>query len=75
MFRLKTVTYGAMHLAVAMGVAYAVTQSWAAALGVGLVEPLVQTVFYVLHERAWAGGRRDAPRSGPVRVHGGSVAT
>jgi uncharacterized membrane protein len=50
----KTLTYGLMHLIVAVTVAYAVTRSWQAALAVGLVEPLVQTVAYNFHERAWA---------------------
>lgn len=55
---MKTVTYGVMHFCVAVLVAYAVTRNWAAAVGVGLLEPMVQTVAYVLHERAWARRRR-----------------
>lgn len=54
---LKTLTYGLMHLVVAVAVAYAVTRSWQAALAVGLIEPLVQTVAYNFHERAWAKAR------------------
>lgn len=57
---MKTVTYGLMHFCVAVVVAYIVTGNWAAALGVGLLEPAVQTVFYNLHERAWAKGARPA---------------
>ena len=49
----KTFTYGVMHFLVAMSVAYAISGSWQIALGIGLIEPLVQTVFYTLHERAW----------------------
>ncbi len=52
---IKTATYGAMHLVVAMAVAFALTGDLAIAIGIGLLEPLVQTVFYNLHERAWAG--------------------
>lgn len=60
---LKTLTYGLMHLVVAVAVAYAVTRSWQAALAVGLIEPLVQTVAYNFHERAWAkAGARSAFR-------------
>lgn len=55
---IKTGTYGAMHLAVAFAVAYAITGSWQVALGIGLVEPLVQTLFYGLHERLWAWRER-----------------
>ena len=51
---LKTLTYGLMHLIVAVAVAYAVTQSWQAALAVGLLEPVIQTMAYNVHERFWA---------------------
>ncbi|MEZ5946190.1 MAG: DUF2061 domain-containing protein [Hyphomonas sp.] len=50
----KTMTYSLMHLSVAMTVAFLLTGSWPAALAIGLIEPLVQTVAYTLHERAWA---------------------
>lgn len=50
---LKTGSYSVMHLAVAISVAYAVTQDWRAALAVGLIEPAVQTVAYFFHDRAW----------------------
>lgn len=51
---MKTVTYGVMHFCVAVTVAFAVTGSWLAALGVGFIEPMIQTVAYTLHEKAWA---------------------
>lgn len=50
----KTLTYGLMHLIVAVAVAYAIMRNWQAALAVGLLEPLVQTIAYTLHERLWA---------------------
>jgi uncharacterized membrane protein len=59
---LKTGTYAAMHLLVAMAVAFAISGSWRVAFGIGIVEPAVQTLFYTLHERI--GGhlnRRRAP--------------
>lgn len=58
---LKTLTYASMHLTVAVAVAYALTRDWRVALAVGIVEPLVQTVFFNLHERVWsrADKRRD----------------
>lgn len=70
---LKTTTYALMHLVVAMAVAYALSGSWKIALGIGLIEPAVQTVAYTFHERFWkrAEARRgqadggddgDAPR-------------
>lgn len=58
---LKTLTYGLMHFSVAVTVAYAVTGSWAAALGVGIIEPLIQTGFYNLHEKLWARYGDTAP--------------
>ena len=56
----KTVTYSLMHLTVAMTVAFLLTGSWHAALAIGLIEPLVQTAAYTLHERAWARARLPA---------------
>ncbi len=50
---LKTLTYSVMHFAVAITVAFALTRSWQAALAIGMIEPLVQTVAYTLHERVW----------------------
>lgn len=57
---LKPVTYSLMHLTVAVSVAYALTQDWRIALGVGIIEPMVQTVAYVLHEKAWSSRARQA---------------
>lgn len=51
---LKTLTYSMMHFTVAISVAFALTGSWQAALAIGLIEPLVQTLAYTLHENAWA---------------------
>jgi uncharacterized membrane protein len=50
----KTMTYSLMHLSVAMTVAFVLTGNWHAALAIGLIEPVIQTVAYTLHERAWA---------------------
>lgn len=50
---LKTVTYGVMHFVVAVTVAYALTQNWRTALAIGIIEPLVQTVFFTAHDRIW----------------------
>lgn len=66
---LKTMTYSLMHLTVAMAVAYALTGNWAIALGIGLIEPMVQTVAYTVHERLWE--KWMPGRSAPVSsVHG-----
>ena len=49
----KTLTYGMLHAVVAFSVVFAFTGSLAVALGVGLIEPIVQTTFYFFHELAW----------------------
>lgn len=51
---LKTGSYSLMHLVVAIAVTYAITQDWRAALAVGLIEPAVQTVAVLIHDRVWA---------------------
>jgi uncharacterized membrane protein len=51
---LKPVTYSIMHLGVAVTVAFVLTRDWRIALGVGVIEPMVQTVAYMLHEKAWS---------------------
>lgn len=50
---LKTLTYGIMHVCVATGLAFLISGSWAVALSIGLLEPLVQTFFFYGHERIW----------------------
>jgi uncharacterized membrane protein len=62
---LKPVTYSIMHLSVAIAVAYALTRDWRIALGVGVIEPMVQTVAYMLHEKAWGAGSKRAPSPTP----------
>ena len=50
---LKIASYGAMHLIVAILVAFALTRDIRIALAIGTIEPLVQTVFFTLHDRIW----------------------
>jgi len=49
----KTGTYCLLHITVATAVAYALSGNWKVALGIGLIEPLVQTAVFYLHESAW----------------------
>ena len=51
---LKTCTYGVMHFTVAIIVAYALTRDWRLALAVGIVEPIVQTFAFAVHEKLWS---------------------
>jgi len=67
---IKTLSYSVTHLVVAVSVAYALTNDWRIALGIGLVEPAVQTVAYAIHERVWTRipfgeGRGEAPADFP----------
>lgn len=50
----KTLSYYGTHMLVAIAVAYAVTGDWLTALTLSLIEPTVQAVAYVVHEKAWA---------------------
>ena len=52
---MKTASYGIVHVAVATTVAYLLTGDFAIALGLGLIEPIVQTVVFAIHERIWEG--------------------
>ena len=58
---LKTGSYSLMHLTVAIAVTYTITRDWRAALAVGLIEPAVQTVAFLIHDRIWS--RIDAKKS------------
>jgi uncharacterized membrane protein len=51
---LKPFTYSTMHLVVAVSVAFVLTGDWKIALGVGLIEPVVQTFAYMAHEHVWS---------------------
>ncbi len=58
----KTVTYCIMHFTVAIAVAFILTGSWVIALSIGIIEPLVQTVFFNMHERGWNKARSNHKR-------------
>ncbi|WP_428482013.1 DUF2061 domain-containing protein [Pyruvatibacter mobilis] len=69
----KTFTYSVMHMAVAIAVAFVLSGSWVVAFSIGLIEPLVQTVAYHLHERAW--GHDDGSGEGRSREMSDSPAS
>ncbi|MES2903373.1 MAG: DUF2061 domain-containing protein [Pseudomonadota bacterium] len=52
-FSAKTASYAAMHFVVAIAVAYALTLDWRKALAIGIIEPIVQTFAFALHDRYW----------------------
>jgi len=49
----KTVTFACIHFLVAFGVAWVVTGSPVIGGVLAVVEPLVNTVAFYLHERVW----------------------
>lgn len=64
----KTGTFAIVHFTVAFSIAYLLTGSAAIAGALALLEPLANTVAYLLHERAWARFTpHSAPSASPVR--------
>lgn len=49
----KTFCYGIIHFSVATLVAYALTGNFAISLGIGLIEPTIQTLIYPVYEKFW----------------------
>jgi uncharacterized membrane protein len=68
----KVCTYCVMHFVVAIAVAYVLTRDWRIALAVGVVEPIVQTFAFAIHERLWER-RLHAPSSGGACGHGAII--
>lgn len=62
----KSSTYAVMHMIVAMAVAFALSGDWRIALGIGLIEPMVQTVAYTIHERFWARSPKNADQENNI---------
>lgn len=50
----KTASFAVVHFTVAIAVGYAITGSFALATAVAIVEPLVNTVAFHIHERVWS---------------------
>ncbi len=63
---IKTMSFAAVHFGVAFTVAYLLTGSWLVGSAIALVEPVVNTVAYHFHEKAWDRfrGRRSAATPG-----------
>lgn len=51
--KMKTLTYSIMHFVVAFTVSFLLTGDIKIAGAIAFVEPLVQTLAYFLHEKAW----------------------
>lgn len=65
----KTLSFAVVHVAVAFAVGYLMTGSLAVGGALALVEPVVNTLAYHLHERLWARAR---PRAVPGSSREGS---
>jgi len=50
---LKTASYGVIHVAVATAVAYILIGNLTAAIGIGLIEPIIQAGVFTVHEIFW----------------------
>ena len=50
---IKTMSFAAVHFAVAFSVAYLLTGSWLVGSAIALIEPIVNTIAYHFHEKAW----------------------
>ena len=50
---IKTITFAMLHFSVAFSVAYILTGSIGISSAVALIEPMVNTVVFYFHEKAW----------------------
>ncbi|MCC7083310.1 MAG: DUF2061 domain-containing protein, partial [Burkholderiales bacterium] len=70
----KTASFAALHFGVAFLVAWLLTGSVTVAMGIGLIEPLANTVAFFFHERAWARAEAHAaPANAPRGAAGAPV--
>ncbi len=58
----KTLSFAVVHFAVAFSVAYALTGSLAIGGAIAMVEPVLNTVAYFFHEKAWDRLRAQRPQ-------------
>lgn len=63
---LKTISYGLTHITIATAIAYQLTGNLTAAVGIGLIEPIIQTGVFTLHEYLWE--TKSATTPAPTRV-------
>ena len=59
----KSCSYGVFHMMAAVAVAFLITGNIWMALGIGLIEPLVQVGVFALHEYVWERRRATRLRS------------
>ena len=49
----KTISYGIIHWCVAVAVGYGITRDIRMALGIGIIEPIIQTGVFAIHDYLW----------------------
>lgn len=49
----KTASYTLTHVCVAVAVSYAITRDLQMALGIGLIEPVIQAGVFAIHDYLW----------------------
>lgn len=57
----KTVSFGIMHISVAFLVVWAMTGDWRIGGVTAMVEPVINTFAYHVHEKLWKKRGRQAP--------------
>ena len=64
----KAFTFAIVHFAVAVSVAYALSGSLLIGSAIALVEPVINTIAYFFHEKAWerVQARRQAAAAEPA---------
>ncbi|MBY6187694.1 DUF2061 domain-containing protein [Marinobacter hydrocarbonoclasticus] len=66
---LKTITFAVMHFSIAFALAYLITGSVVIGGLLAVLEPMVNTVGYVIHEKVWKRiERRRAGQEAPEAV-------
>jgi len=50
---MKTLSFTIMHFCIAITVAYVITGDWAVGGAIALIEPAVNSIGYLIHERLW----------------------
>ena len=69
---LKTLTFAVLHFSVAFGITYILTGSIGISSAVALIEPMVNTVVFYFHEKAWNryGSRKISRNTCPNHASG-----
>ena len=49
----KTISYGSIHVCVAVAVSYGITRNLKMALEIGIIEPIVQAGVFAIHDYFW----------------------